>query len=753
MNIELLPFQNDAVRKLQEAVESGKSNIILKSCTGSGKTIILTHFMAEYLKCYSKTVFVWFTPGKGNLEEQSKRKMDLYIHNSHTKLLADVMTSGFADGDCCFINWELLNKSKNNARKESENTNFDEFVQRALDDGLDFKLIIDESHSNDTLKAKEIVELFKASTIIRASATPKGFDKSAEIIEIPESSVIEQGLIKKLLVINEGFGKFDGKLISENQVSFLLEKALEKQRELRSKFLKIGVQVNPLILVQMPNSSDLLFYSVLEWFENQKISVENGNLAIWMNEKNKKAGKSGISMHENLEGIEQNSAAPIAMIFKMAVATGWDCPRAQILVKLRDNMGESFEIQTFGRIRRMPEAKHYNDDELDSCYLYTFDEKFVEGAKTQLGKSALDASLIHLKDEYKDIELISEQRPDIEDENDPKKAMKSIVEHFKHKYELGESAEKNKKLLEINGYVFEDFITNSTKYGRIHLSVQTDKLQHVDFKIPLNTHIHGREYHHQIGRISSDISLSYEKVNAIVRRLFCRERNFCFRGKKILNLEIRSLYAFVINNIEKLREDFKLAMTEQICQESLGLNSGDIVKKKFKFPRDCLFTYDSSEMSQRIYTKNVYFDYLESAEYRSAGEKAFERFCEKSDYVKWFYKNGDKGTDYYSVIYEDNNGKQRVFYPDYVLGTEKGIWIIETKGGEDKDGNNLDVDLFSAKKFEALKQYVKISQNDGIELFGGFVRKDSAGILCICTDKYSDRIARPNWQVLEEVLN
>ena len=38
-------------------------------------------------------------------------------------------------------------------------------------------------------------------------------------------------------------------------------------------------------------------------------------------------------------------------------------------------MDETFEIQTIGRIRRMPEAKHYENDLLDSCYLYTLDEK------------------------------------------------------------------------------------------------------------------------------------------------------------------------------------------------------------------------------------------------------------------------------------------------------------------------------------------------------------------------------------------
>lgn len=752
MNIELLPFQRFVISDLQNAVEAGNQEIILKSCTGSGKTIILTHFMDEYLKCHNNTVFMWFTPGKGNLEEQSKAKMDKYIHNAQTKLISDVMTSGFSDGDCCFINWEMLNKEKNNSRKEGEHTNFDEYVQKALDSGLEFKLVIDESHVANTIKTQEIIDLFKAKTIIRASATPKGYDKYAKVIEVDEADVINQGLIKKLLVINEGFGRIEGTTLEDNQVDFLLSKALEKQQLLRSKFLNRGVNINPLILVQMPNTSDALLQSVEEWFEKQKITVENGQLAIWMSEKGKKTG--GTTMHENLEGIEKNDAIPVAMIFKMAVATGWDCPRAHILVKLRDNMGESFEIQTFGRIRRMPEAKHYQDDDLDSCYLYTLDEKFVEGAKQQIGKGALDASIINLKAEYKEIELVSEQRPDIEEPNDSKKAISSITEHFKTKYKLTTDIADNQTKLETDGYIFSDYITNSTRYGNIHLSTETDSLKDVDFKTPLNTHTHGREYHHQIGRIGVDVSLEYDKVNAIMRRLFC-EPSFKKSKKqsaKLLKLDTRPLYAFVINNIEKLRDDFKEAMVEQTDQNSLGINSGAVVTKPFRFPQQCLFTYDSKEMSQNIYSKNVYADYLESAEYRSRPEKAFERFCEKSSFVQWFYKNGDKGTDYYSVIYEDNNGKQRAFYPDYVVGTKDGIWVIETKGGEDSSGNSQDIDKFSPKKFEALKNYISIQQKDGINIHGGFVRRDSSENLCICTETYSDQIIKPNWILLEELF-
>ena len=108
------------------------------------------------------------------------------------------------------------------------------------------------------------------------------------------------------------------------------------------------------------------------------------------------------------------------------VATGWDCPRAHILVKLRENMDETFEIQTIGRIRRMPEAKHYENMLLDSCYLYTLDGKFTAGVKMSLGKGALDAYTVFLKNEYKGITLVSEQRTMIVSLRSPKKALDAV---------------------------------------------------------------------------------------------------------------------------------------------------------------------------------------------------------------------------------------------------------------------------------------------------------------------------------------
>ena len=731
MGITLANFQLKAIEALMEAMGEPNRDIILKSCTGSGKTIILTHFMDEYLKSTNKAVFVWLTPGKGNLELQSKAKMDKYIHGSNTKLLSDIMSSGFEENDACFINWEKLTKKGNNALKDSERTNFVEHIQNAIDNGLTFTIIVDESHQNDTIKADDILALFNANKIIRCSATPKNY-KNALLIEIPEEDVIAEGLIKKLLIINENFEQH---ISVEDQISYLLDKALEKQRDLRAAYAKKDSGVNPLIIVQLPNKSDALLDRVEEYFESKGITYENNLLSVWLSDKK-----------QNLEDIEDNDATPIAVIIKQAVATGWDCPRAQILVKLRDNMSEVFEIQTIGRIRRMPEAKHYGEDLLDCCYLYTLDEKFTESVKLSLGTGALDAYKVFLKPEYRSFTLISQYKTDIPFPRDAKFALKVICKFFEKKYHTSTDLDKNQSQLESYGYSFNEDIVDFTKSGSVSVlsKDQITELNDISIHEPLNTHKHGKEYHHCVAEIGYKANLDYSSTNTIMRKLFL---NGVRCDAKILRLETRNLYAFIINNERRLIEDVRDAMADESLQLTLAIPR--ITEKPVGFPLEMIFTYDGTSKSQMEYTKNVYTGYLSSAEKRSMPEKLFERFCEGSDKVKWFYKNGDKGSEYFSIVYTDNFGKQKSFYPDYVVGTNGGdIWIIETKGGFTKSGSSEDIDRFTAKKFGVLRKYL-----DGYNLQGGIVRQDKqSGELCICVDKYSDNIHDENWQLLSEVL-
>ena len=727
--MELKDFQLKAVKSLFEAMEKPARDIILKSPTGSGKTIILTYFMHQYIQSYAKTIFVWLTPGKGNLEEQSKAKMDRYIHASRTKLLSDVMTVGFEEDDSAFINWEKLTKKGNNALKDSERTNFLEHIQRALDSGLKFIVIVDESHQNNTVKADEIIRYFHTNKIIRCSATPKGI-KNAEVIEIAEADVIAEGLIKKLLIINENFPQV---VQTERQTGFLLERAYEKQRNLRSAFLSAGNDINPLIVVQIPSKSDSLLDEVEHWFESQGINCENGQLAVWLSNR-----------HENLDGIEENNAESIAVIIKQAVATGWDCPRAHILVKLRDNMDEIFEIQTIGRIRRMPEAKHYNSDLLDSCYLYTLDEKFTAGVRTSLGKGALEASIIYLKDKYKGITLTSERRTMIIQTRSSKAALTAVAKYFEKEYHTSGNKSENFIRLQTAGFVMDEDIVRHTISGETAtLDFHAAGMNEISVTEKLNTHLHGRDYHQKIGKIGLEIGMEYSYMNTIIRRLFDKESPY---SRKILALETRAVYSFVLNNSDRLRQAVREAMAEESAQ--LPIDEKKVSKSTFHIPQSCLFTFDGSAKTQTEMCKNVYQGYLSSAEVRSSPERKFEKFCENTDSVEWVYKNGDKGSEYLSIVYMDNSKKQKNFFPDYIIGVNGEIWIIETKGGFDRSGNSQDIDLYTPKKFSVLKNYL-----ERYGLKGGIVRYDERSEeFCICMDCYSDNIKDDCWKILSDVI-
>lgn len=727
--MELKEFQLNAVKSLFEAMETPARDIILKSPTGSGKTIILTYFMHQYIQSFSKIVFVWLTPGKGNLEEQSKAKMDKYIHASQTKLLSDVMTAGFEENDSCFINWEKLTKKGNNALKDSERTNFLEHIQHALNDGIRFVIIVDESHQNNTIKADEIIQYFRTDKIIRCSATPKGISK-AEVIEIPEEEVIAAGLIKKMLVINQDFPQ---NIETEDQTEFLLEKALAKQRELRAAYLQQNADINPLIVIQLPNKSEILQDGVERYLETQGLTYENGQLAVWLSE-----------MHENLEGIERLNSTTTAVIIKQAVATGWDCPRAQILVKLRDNMDETFEIQTIGRIRRMPEAKHYGNDLLDSCYLYTFDEKFTAGVKMALDKGALNACTLFLKNEYKDITLTGEQRTTVTSTRNPQKALQAIVSYAQKELGIGTNKAENRTRLQAAGYEMSENIVKHTISGETAtLDFSTEDMNTIAVTEKLNTHTHGRDYHHKIGKIGMEIGMEYSYMNTIIRKLF--DKNFKY-SRKILALEPREVYAFVINNADRLRHLVREAMAYELAQLSLEVPTKSYYD--FRIPQSCMFTYNGEAKTQLIMKKNVYQNYLSSAAPRSMSEVKFEKFCERSDSVEWWYKNGDKGNEYFSIVYVDNSNRQKLFYPDYIISVGGQIWIVETKGGFDRSGNSQDIDLYTPKKFGVLKAYL-----DEHGLKGGIVRNDATtDELCICMEHYSDDIGSDYWQVLESVL-
>lgn len=186
-------FQNDCVDFLIDKTTEyhSKRVITIKAPTGAGKTVILIKYIDEYLKnTDGKTAFIWLCPGKGNLEEQSKDSMDNLTPHRDTRNLMYSMLSGFDGGSVTFINWELVTKKGNTALKDSERANLFEKIAEAHKEGIEFIVIIDEEHMNNTKKADDVISAFAAKHIIRVSATATKVEHH-EFYEIPEEAVIE----------------------------------------------------------------------------------------------------------------------------------------------------------------------------------------------------------------------------------------------------------------------------------------------------------------------------------------------------------------------------------------------------------------------------------------------------------------------------------------------------------------------------------------------------------------------------------
>lgn len=729
--IKLKDFQINTVNKLLDTTSIGdKKEVLLQAPTGSGKTIILLSYIEEYLKENKNTIFVWLTPGKGDLEEQSKEKMIKFLPNLENKNIQDVLLQGFNAKDTAFINWETITKKGNNALKESERKNLYERIHEAHNNGYKFIVIVDEEHLNKTVKAESIIEYMNPKYIVRVSATTKT-NKEAEYIKINELDVINEGLITRALYINENVS--NDKVLS-NEHEYLLDLAIEKRKAIKEEYIKQNVQVNPLIIIQVPSNSDDLIYQIEKILEERKYTYDRNNLAIWLSDRK-----------ENIDEIENNESNQAILIMKQAISTGWDCPRAKILVKLRDNMSEDFEIQTIVRIRRMPQAHHYDNVLLDNCYLYTFDEKYEQTVKQELGNNAHDTKIIFLKNEYKNFTLKKLTFDSNYDGFDERQTFNILHEYYIEKYKLGTNKKNNKTILEANGYTFKSTIDNYIIQDKI-IRLNSNELENanrIQVQSEVSTNKNGFELRHSINVIASKISVRYDRARLMLERLFFKGKLF---SKKFVDMSLVEFYAFVINNENKLKNDFQEAISKKSRQIKMKFN--ELKELDWKVPEMDYIKYDPKMKDVTIYEKSIYINYPNST-IKSKSERMFEYFCENSENIKWFYKNGESSTEYFSIVYIDAVNHKWHFYPDFIICDKNNkIWIIETKGGQTSSGESKNIDIKVENKFEALKEYSK-----KYNINWGFVRDyDKNESLYLCNTEYTEDMENDNWILLKYIF-
>ena len=740
---DLIKFQTEhedgLLRKCAEHEE-----VVLYAPTGSGKTVLVSRFIDDYLDENPNTVFLWLCPGAGGLERQSQETFEAVTSGIQDGDVYSFITDPDPKGKVFFINWDKINKKSNVVLREGEHKDLMTKVLSCHNSGIDIFMLIDEEHKyRDT--ANEYIANIQPVHVLRISATPVSKGDATEVIS--DDEVIAAGLIAQSISINEGVSLAIQDNNNLDDDLLLLELADKKRKEIQAEYDKLGLMIRPLVLIQFPNGNEDWIKRVKSTLEDMGYGENTGLVASWFSGEHP----------DNPEEITKLDGKYAFLLFKQAIATGWDCPRAKVLVKLREGGTERFNVQTVGRIRRMPQRKHYDNELLDRCYLYTLDSQFNEGLTSSISdsfytyqyKKRTDAPSICLEKE----ELNGSDRFAV----NPEAVVKVIRQAMLKDCDLDGNGKLDRHEMETSkGYVFGTKLKTSAIEGVARTTHDMMTLNHIFAgEHQISNHDDGFIIRDAKRKIAAAIGIDENISNNALRILFGPmdlqmslfsqdEIDFEKNNKLIDGLSLREYNAFLVNNRDLLVEVFSKVSESEIGE----IQETDTIIKTWSIPAYQYYKQHKKMGATAFMTKNVFEKYGNNiliAPNRTFTEVEFERWCDSYDSVEWIYKNGDKGDEYFSIIYR-KAFRRNNFYPDYIIKLKNGdVWIIEAKGGMTLDGSSNNIDGYAEKKFNALKEYGEKHP----EVKWGFVRAVGTQLYLSNTVWSEDMTNRSIWKPIE----
>ena len=438
MKFELKDFQTERCHELIEELGAARDEyerrqklqaLVFSSPTGSGKTITLAAVLENLFRgCEGNPArphsrVLWIS-GSPELNTQSRDKLiracDHFGYNDLVVVDAAFDEEFLPSGKVCFINTQLLGKDKKLTQHGDGRTYT--FWQTVADTVKDYPgdtlLVIDEAHRGMGVSARE---RNKRTTIIRKfidgspddnlppvpvvlgmSATTQRFDeflaqsdRTRRKIQITATEVHSSGLLKDTLIVVNSKGDVDGDMT-------LLEEAAKKWMEFEALWKSYceaeeEEMVRPMLVVQVADGVDhedpkkrILTKTNL----NEVVKVLSrtigpfgqGSLVHCFDKSAEiKAGGEKIRRVE-ASRIQDDEVARI-VFFKTALSTGWDCPRAEVMMSFRRAVDHTLIAQLIGRMIRTPLARRIEADEVlntVNLYLPHYDSQSLEAIIEEL---------------------------------------------------------------------------------------------------------------------------------------------------------------------------------------------------------------------------------------------------------------------------------------------------------------------------------------------------------------------------------
>lgn len=789
--MERIEFQETAVTQLLEQFKTlwkqpqRQIPITLKAPTGSGKTYMTEKFICDLTKQPNwdqDVAFIWVTFSE-DLAIQSRDKFLDYFPTSlpgNLLTVEDFQRGGLKKHDVMFMNWQKLvaSKAENRTRRRPTDERnekesgyyFEDVIDLTKAEGREIILIVDESHKNMTDAAKrDVINPIDPKIILKVSATPEDVSASdkenirAGWVEVKREDVVNAGLIKKDIVCqtDEDIKAHDG----EDTDDMLLSLAMERRQKIVDDIAKFGVNVNPLVIIQLPNntSADPHDRTKEEVVTDYLIShgVDPSRIAKWFD---------SVKKPENLE---DNNSPYDYLLFKMAAGTGWDCPRAQILVMYRDIQSDVFQTQTIGRIVRIPILNKQVTTVFQTGYIYTnysrkivLDGKYDEpGMKPKVNVAVNVTGKEFVLDALLQSEFMS--RADYGDLGKSWDFQQCLIKTFNDYFGISKEDmfDTVKEKLRKRHLVLEPKLTQNM-FANAHF----EDLDQINFDF--NGHDVQRDWsRHDVEKLFtfmcmdllrkqtedetkiSNIARSYGTLKSALRIWF---KEYAFREEDD-DMRYRIFLADVINKEADsifLQLVIKTLKAHYPQREEYVRKRREEAEKQAATVFKILETYSYTEEYEEVEMKKCLLKpfYIGKDYKGKKNELAFAQYLDSQDCIEWWIKNGDSGKDWFSIRYfNEEDNRIELFYPDWIYKKEDGtIGIWDTKEGQTAK------EVETKNKAEELQRHIKILNGynrEGIRYEGGIVIPGSGTWYYNSNDHYSfSESNKDGWEIMTKIF-
>lgn len=758
-----------------------RQKIVFKAPTGSGKTYMTAMAMESVVDTlkndprhvYEKVAYIWIAPNR--LHSQAFESLSRLF--DETRSLNPIMFDNISDGqlnhgDVLCLNWGSIHSEDNILVRDTENgRSLWDVIDATRRAGTAIVAIIDEEHlhwDNTADRAATVLTKLKPIVEVRVSATPK--TQSIYTVPVKRQDVVQAQMIKESIVINP-----DIKVSESQEVEdYLIDEALKKRNLLAECYAEMGKDINPLLLIQLPNdgvtvsAEDKTMRDQVVTYLKEKyaISTDSGELAIWLSDKSDKV---------NLDGIERHNSPVKVLLFKEAIAKGWDCPRAALLLIFRKLQSNEFAIQTLGRILRMPEQKYYFNPLLNKGYVYTNlsrDRIVVAGESEDYWKQSIITA--YIRENIKNVSLPSVYEFYASaDRNRLGADFPQFLYEFIKKHWLQGHVQTSLFSIDENGnMVFsntlpgmgEDIAANRNvleKKIKIRLDVKG-----VTINIPKDLNIQNEE-----SEIKIKDTVEYTRSQNKIRKIFIDYcRSLLTKYEKAASTPILAGAIFdvmerlfeipewdatriilsvrPVNNNSKFTDLFTRALDEyypRVEKRKKEAKARSFTPWMWKLPESRMYNADKNSARADI-DIHALMPYVETNR-NLIQEHEFATFLDKNkDYIDWWYKNGDEGRMHYAIEYcLPDSQEKKLFYVDFIIRLKNGdIYLFDTKGPE--LGGNLESEKVLVAKHNALHDYVEKNRHRNIKA-GSIIRKskNDPDIWKYCRMKISSPEIQPGW--------